>query len=207
MRDIVTKIVYSLVLPALVIALFYYTYTTVFRPPEQRNDPVEVKQEEPREDVEDPMLPDVSVTRPEISHYVDGEVKWTVTAESVKSDSASGITELRESEAKFIREEESELDFEAPLTFYDTKEKRVSLEGGIAGRMVPEQHEISASRVDWREKTGVLTASDVRVDFEGARVEGGTMEIKPDEKTVAFSGDVIIEIPVEKLEVNGKENM
>jgi lipopolysaccharide assembly outer membrane protein LptD (OstA) len=144
----------------------------------------------------EPAIPSVTLEKPEISHLVNGKVTWTVKADSFKSDAKTGITKLFNSRGLFLRGKDRKLEFTGPLTIYDTKDKSVRVEGGVRGKFVPEDRELTADGINWSEKSGIIVADNVNIKVGGANLTGARMELNPDSRKAAFSGGVRIEIPV-----------
>lgn len=182
--------------------LVVLTYRVVFLPPRPKanavNDkkPVVSKSEEKAEDAS--PLPNINVEKPEISHIVDGQVAWTVGADSIESDAEAGVTRLVNSRGMFVMDGDRGLEFTSPLTVYNVKTKDVRVEGDINGKIVPEDHTLTAGGISWDEKTGMIVAGDVEVVMNGAALSGGRMELRPDNKKAVFYGGVRIKIPVER---------
>ena len=200
MRDLAGRFLYVVVVPVVIVVLVFITYRQVFAPQKVEDTAVSRTNESVKdlEEDDEPVLPDVEVDKPEITHFVDGVVNWTVTAESISVDAESGEARLLESQGIFVRDEDHGLSFKAPVTVYDTRSRNVKLEGDIEARLVPEEHEIQAKEISWDESTGVLVANEVKVAMDGGHVTGGWMELRYGEKKVAFDGGVLIEMPVNK---------
>ncbi len=196
------RVFYTVIIPATIIALVAFTYRLVFMPPRtgessmKNEKPAATQHAEKQED--SPPLPNINVKKPEISHIVDGQVAWTVGADSIESDPEAGRTRLLNSIGIFVREGDRGLEFTSPLTVYDAKSKNVRVEGGIKGKLVPEDHALTAAGLSWDEKTGTVVVSDVKVEMNGADLRSGRMELRTDDEKVLFSGGVRITIPVER---------
>ncbi|MFA6448939.1 MAG: hypothetical protein WCX65_05720 [bacterium] len=196
------RLFYMALVPIVVGGLAFAIYFFVFSP-SRSGRPVEpeAKLTEPKADGKtesDPVMPNVEVEKPEISHLVNGQVAWTVSADSVKSDAETGITKLFNSHGLFVRGKDSGLDFSGPMTVYNAKEKSVRVEGDIQGRLLPEEHTLTAQSIDWNEKSGKVVAEKIVIQIGKAKLTGGRMELTPDSRRASFSGGVKIEMPVER---------
>jgi len=148
-------------------------------------------------DEEEPGFEHLEVKRPEISHLVDGVVKWTVRSETIKNNAETGLVDMVGSSGLFVRDGDGGLEFAAPVTEYDSKTKSVTAKGGVEGKLVPEDSRMKASDITWDGKTGKVIARKVEMETENARIQGEKMEIKPGEKTIEVTGDVKIEIELD----------
>jgi hypothetical protein len=197
MREALSKIIYGAALPILLAAMAFAVYKFVIAP-RPGAEPPPIERAEESGDAENPALPGIEAENPEIKHFVDGKVKWTMGAESISSEDISGQTMFSNSRGVFIREEGFELEFAAPLTIYDRAEKTVRVEGGVAGTLKPEGHEMTAREMAWKESSDELLAMDAIVKVDGGSIRGDEMRMKREGRRVAMEGNVVIELEIEK---------
>jgi len=200
MKRIIGKIFSAATVPVVVLGLAAVTYLLVFAPQRRPAGKIEIKDrvaEEKKKEKEDndPGLTNINVEKPEISHLVDGQVVWTVSADSVKSDVKSGVTKLYNSNGLFVRKGDSGLEFSGPLAIYNSKTKSVRVEGEVKGKLVPEDSSLTAGSISWEEKSGKIVADKVRLAVGEATAAGGRMELNQKDKKVTLSGGVRIEAP------------
>lgn len=200
MREFFRRIFYYIVVPLFVLGMLALTVWQVFLSPDKSVEgggeaAAETQRNAP---AEDPVLPDFKVKKPEISHLVDGVVKWTVSSESMKSDPGNGTVRLLDSRGTFVRDENSGLEFTAPVTVYNTKTKNIIVEGGVDGRLLPEDHSMRASGIEWNGESGIVLARDINIDMGKAKVTGKRMKIMPGEKKIEIAGNVRIVIEIDR---------
>jgi hypothetical protein len=208
-QSLAGRLIYTALVPLIIIGLAFVTYRLVFSPApkETRRSLIgNVASKKPDKNAEaEPVLPNVEVEKPEISHLVNGKVSWKIKAESIKSDADSGIARLYDSQGLFLRGKDSGLEFSGPLAIYNSKEKSVRIEGGVRGKLLPEEHALNADQINWNEKNGKIVAEKVSIKVGDARLTGGRMEMKPGVKKAAFSGGLRIEIPVARRDMRGRK--
>jgi len=196
------RITYRVIIPLLLALATAVSFYLVFYAPVRPLDIVDQertareKEKEERENIE----PGISVRRPVISHLVDGEVMWQVYADSISSETRSGITKLLNSNGVFYRNIEDrdlKIEFRAPVTIYAEKEKLVQVRGMVSGTMIPEQYSFEAEYMDWDESSGVLTAGEVTLKSNGSVIRGETLKVNPEEKRLKMSGKLVAEFSVD----------
>jgi hypothetical protein len=201
MREFLGRVFFYVVAPVIVLGIAALTAKLVFFAPlprQQAADDAAAVADAEKKPSEEPLIPEVNMKNPEISHVVDGVVRWTVRSKSVKSDTKTGLAKMIGSEGVFVRSGDKGLEFNAPETVYDTKKKRVRAQGGVDGRLIPEDSGIHADDISWEGSTGIVTASAVKIDMGSVKVSGNKMEIAPGEKTVKITGNVRIEIKLDR---------
>jgi hypothetical protein len=196
MRDMSVQFFYKVVVPLLLVAAVLFTYKSVFMGPTRKfHFPSAVKKAQKEKKVSLDSIK-FNITKPEISHLVDGKVKWTLSGDSIATQPDAKSVHLVNSWGTFVRDKDRGMDFLAPRTIYDRSEKSVVIDGGVKGKLIPENHEFNASNISWNEKKNSIMIENVDMKMSGANVRSKTMEFTPDNKRVMFRGDVRIVIPI-----------
>lgn len=145
-----------------------------------------------------PVTTTISVKEPEITHLEDGEIKWQLQAKEVVSQPESGHSELRESKGQIFGEDGRVMTFTAPLTIYDPEKNEIRVQGRFSGKIDPPGLELQGNNLQWNNEQNRIVATETVLHLEDAVVRSDSISIRLDEKSVAFEGNVHIELPLKK---------
>jgi hypothetical protein len=140
----------------------------------------------------------INLKSPEITHLVDGRVKWNVKAKEVVSEPDTGKSVLRETSGKFFGRDGNIISFLAPLTTYDPALGEVRIDGVFSGKVGKPELALEGSNLRWSDRQEKLTADNASLQTGGTSVRGDRVNILPNSKTVNFEGNVQIEMPIKK---------
>lgn len=183
------RITYTLI-PILLVLLAVYSVYIIVKDPGGSEEPTVITDKKEKKNEEESGA-SITVNSPEISHLVDGKVTWKVYAGKIQSDTGSGDTYLKNSRGVFFREKDNEdvrFEFEAPVTIYNAKTKKVRVSEGVVGRLIPEMVEMSANNIEWNEEVGKLVANAITLETKFTTIKGESMILRPDDKKITITG-------------------
>ncbi len=195
------KFLYKIVLPLAVIALTVLTYTMIFRPKHDEIEKTGTKNgASAKKSDEKNGAPELrfKASGTEISHLVDGIVKWTLKSDYVDSKAETGKTYFKNTSGIFVGENDRGLEFNAPLTFFDSKEKKLKISGDVVGKIIPEGFTLKAKEMDWNDVRKTVIVRNVAIRAGDSVINSESVEVGKDFKSATFTGNVRIEIPINR---------
>jgi hypothetical protein len=197
-RRILKKIVYYTLVTAVLAGTVYGIYFGfIYSPPDTTtNHPPPIQKDKKPEKSD--AVTSVNLKKPEIKHFVGGKIAWQVKAESVETRPKTGQSVFLKSHGQVFGKNGRILSFIAPLTVYDPAINQVRVQGLFSSEVGPPGLKMHGRDLQWNDTRNQLDAHNVEMQLDGAGVRGDSVSIRPVEKTVAFQGNVLIKVPLNK---------
>ncbi len=195
----IRRILGTVIVALLLLGAAYAVYALVFQQKVSHKATEDLRRGD--RDKQAPVIAQVDVKKPHITHYEQGKRTWRLSADSIDADTVRSRTVFTEASGRLFRNPHTgrkQLSFSSPRTVYDAKTKKVIVEGRVTGSLHPEGQKITADNMTWDDASGVLHAENVKLMTATTSLAGKRLKLTRDDSVAYITGGAEIRIKVRK---------